>query len=81
MPMKRTLFHIPVDQLEQLHAVAAQRKVSTGELVRRFIDQGLARTRAPTDMDEGNMLRLLQEQIAEIRRELADLRSRFGNQP
>jgi signal transduction protein with GAF and PtsI domain len=69
MPMKRMLFHIPHDQSERLAALAAARQVSVGELVRRFIDQGLMH-----DDVHQNVIPDLQRELRELRDALESLR-------
>jgi hypothetical protein len=66
MAMKRTLFHIPQDQLDRLHALAVERQVSTGELVRRFLDQGLSRFEARSDMRDKADLVGMQQQLVDL---------------
>jgi hypothetical protein len=80
MTMKRLNFHLTDDQIQRLYAMATQRHVSAGELVRRFIDQGLARLGSPSDMGEGSDLAVLQQQVATMREELHMLRIRLERQ-
>jgi Ribbon-helix-helix protein, copG family len=75
MAMKRQLFHIPQDQVDRLHAMAKQRQVSIGELVRRFIEQGLARLESPETLDTSSMLSDIQSQIDTLRDEFRVLRA------
>lgn len=66
MPMRRLNFHITDDQLRRLHVLATQRDVSVAELVRRFVDQGLARLGVPSELGESVVLADMQRQIATL---------------
>ena len=75
MTMQRRNFHLTQDQIDRLNEMAKQRGVSAGELIRRFIDQGLARLGAPSDLGEGSDVEVLRHQISEIWKELVHLRT------
>jgi len=79
MTMKRLNFHLTDEQIKGLYQMAAQRHVSAGELVRRFIDQGLARLGAPSDMGEGSDVAVIQRQMAEMREEIRLLHIRLND--
>lgn len=73
MPMKRLNFHLTDDQLTRLHRIALQHDISTAELVRRLIDEGLARLGAPSTMGEGVVLKEMQRRLAAVEGELRRL--------
>jgi hypothetical protein len=66
MPMRRLNFHITDDQLRRLHLVATERDLSVAELVRRFVDQGLARVGVPSELGESVVLADVQRQLAAL---------------
>ena len=63
MPMKRLNFYLTAEQLRRLHTQARQRDISVAELVRRLLDQGLARLGAPSALGEGAIIVEMQRQL------------------
>lgn len=74
MAMKRMSFHLSTEQVERLYAAAAQRDISASELLRRLIDQGLARLGVPSELGEGVIMEHMQQQIDTLRKELQSVR-------
>ncbi len=77
MPMKRLNFHLTDDQLARLHSIAVHRGISVAELVRRLIDQGLARLGAPSALGEGVVTTELHRPLAELEARLTTLLQRL----
>jgi hypothetical protein len=77
MPMKRLNFHLTDDQLARLHSIAVQRDISVAELVRRLIDQGLARLGAPSALSEGVVTAELHQPLAALETKLTALLQRL----
>jgi hypothetical protein len=75
--MRRLNFHLSEDQIERLYAVASQHHISASELVRRFIDHGLARLGAPSELGDSVALADLQQQLAALRLEVRQLQARM----
>jgi hypothetical protein len=67
VPMKRINFYLSDEQVAGLHAVAAQRGIPASELLRRFIDDGLARLREAQKREKSPSLEDLQRQIDTLR--------------
>jgi hypothetical protein len=77
VPMRRINFYLSEEQVDRLHTVAEQRGMATSELVRRFIDDGLARLSQPQDVDASATMQKLQGQIDELRIALDSLQARL----
>ena len=72
--MKKMNLYVSEEQIERLHAAARQQRLSVSDVVRRLLDQGLARLGFPSELGERVFLDELQQRLEDQQRQIDDLR-------